>query len=71
MVSRSKEVIDATVRGNLSRFINHSCNPNGRCEKWSVQGEPCIAIFAQTDIQPGEEITYDYHLDWNGGRRVK
>lgn len=27
--------IDATSKGNHSRFINHSCSPNAHTEKWS------------------------------------
>lgn len=64
-------MIDATEEGNFSRFINHSCNPNSECQKWTIRGEQRIAIFATEFISKGQEITYNYNLDWNGGRRVK
>ncbi len=57
-----KTVIDATVQGNESRYINHSCEPN--CE--AVLEEKRIYIEALRDIQPGEELTYDYHLEYQG-----
>ncbi|HEX7089168.1 MAG TPA: SET domain-containing protein-lysine N-methyltransferase [Longimicrobiales bacterium] len=49
-------VIDAGVRGNDARWINHSCDPN--CEAVDEDGR----IFIETirDIEPGEELTYDY-----------
>eukprot|EP01018_Ginkgo_biloba_P019132 Gb_19296 [translate_table: standard] len=61
MTLNSNEVIDACVKGNLGRFINHSCNPNCRTEKWMVNGEVCIGLFAIRDIKKGEEVTFDYN----------
>ncbi|CAA6667711.1 unnamed protein product [Spirodela intermedia] len=54
-------VIDACAKGNLGRFINHSCEPNCRTEKWMVNGEVCIGLFAVRDIKKGEEVTFDYN----------
>ncbi len=42
----SKEIIDPTEKGNIARFINHSCDPNCWTEKWNVLGEVEIGIFA-------------------------
>lgn len=53
-------VIDATTWGNKSRYINHSCCPNTEMQKWSVDGETRIGIFATRDIKKGEHLTYDY-----------
>jgi SET domain-containing protein len=51
-------VIDATRKGNSARWVNHSCSPN--CE---IQDEDRrIFIEARRDIQPGEELSYDYNL---------
>lgn len=55
-------VIDAAVGGNEARFINHSCNPN--CE--AVDDDGRIFIEAIRNIRPGEELTYDYHLERDG-----
>uniref|UniRef100_A0A803QKC0 Histone-lysine N-methyltransferase ASHH2 n=1 Tax=Cannabis sativa TaxID=3483 RepID=A0A803QKC0_CANSA len=55
------EVIDACVKGNKGRFINHSCEPNCQTEKWMVNGEICIGLFALRDIKKGEEVTFDYN----------
>jgi SET domain-containing protein len=35
----SDEIIDSTSKGNLTRFINHSCDPNSVGEK--VRFEVC------------------------------
>ncbi|KAL7151749.1 hypothetical protein ABFS83_04G052400 [Erythranthe nasuta] len=53
-------VIDATYKGNKSRYINHSCCPNTEMQKWMIDGETRIAIFATRDIKKGEHLTYDY-----------
>ncbi|KAI5589275.1 hypothetical protein POPTR_005G182100v4 [Populus trichocarpa] len=61
MTLDGSEVIDACAKGNLGRFINHSCDPNCRTEKWVVNGEICIGLFALRDIKMGEEVTFDYN----------
>lgn len=55
-------VIDATYKGNKSRFINHSCCPNTEMQKWRIDGETRIGIFATRDIKKGEHLTYDYQF---------
>ena len=65
------EVIDATSRGGTARFINHSCVPNCATEKWLVRGELCVGIFARAHIPAGAEVTYNYCLAWNGGKRIR
>ena len=51
-------VIDAAHGGNAARWINHSCAPN--CEADEREGR--IFIVALRDIEPGEELGYDYGL---------
>jgi hypothetical protein len=53
-----KTVIDAGVRGNAARFINHSCD--GNCE--SVIEDRRVFIEATRDIAKGEELGYDYEI---------
>ncbi|KAH9620324.1 hypothetical protein KSS87_001147 [Heliosperma pusillum] len=55
-------VIDATYKGNKSRYINHCCCPNTEMQKWSIDGETRIGIFATRDINKGEHLTYDYQF---------
>lgn len=57
------ETIDAGRKGNISRFINHSCNPNCVTQKWQVLGEMRIGLFAKRDISKGEELTFDYQFE--------
>ncbi|CAG8587252.1 4396_t:CDS:2 [Ambispora gerdemannii] len=56
-------VIDATKKGNIARFINHSCSPNCTAKIITHDGKKKIVIYAKRDIQAGEEITYDYKVD--------
>ena len=63
------EGIDASCKGNLARFINHSCDPNCFAQKWWVLGETRIGIFARKNITKGTELTYDYQ--WEGFGRQK
>ena len=55
-------VIDASKKGNLSRFMNHSCEPNCVMQRWVVNGQQRIGIFALKNIESGVELTYDYSM---------
>ncbi|KAB2625949.1 histone-lysine N-methyltransferase ASHR3 [Pyrus ussuriensis x Pyrus communis] len=59
---RKDFTIDATFKGNPSRFLNHSCDPNCVLEKWQVEGETRVGVFAARSIQVGEPLTYDYRF---------
>ena len=43
-------VIDATKRGGIARFINHSCDPNCTAKIIKVEGSKRIVIYALRDI---------------------
>ncbi|XP_063975410.1 histone-lysine N-methyltransferase NSD2 isoform X2 [Diachasmimorpha longicaudata] len=58
--------IDAEPKGNLSRFMNHSCQPNCETQKWTVNGDTRIGLFALKDIEKGEELTFNYNLATEG-----
>ncbi|XP_015087107.1 histone-lysine N-methyltransferase ASHH1-like [Solanum pennellii] len=62
--------IDATKKGSLARFINHSCQPNCETRKWIVLGETRVGIFAKRDISIGMELSYNYNFEWYGGAPV-
>ncbi|CAH2079471.1 unnamed protein product [Thlaspi arvense] len=53
-------VVDATKRGGIARFINHSCEPNCYTKIISVDGKKKIFIYAKRHIDAGEEISYNY-----------
>jgi hypothetical protein len=59
-VVSSRVVIDAGVGGNEARFINHSCDPN--CD--TVIENERVFIESVRDIEPGEELAYEYGLTW-------
>ncbi len=56
----SRWTVDGTGRENLSRYINHSCDPN--CVAYT-RGRR-IHIYALRDIAPGEELSYDYGSEY-------
>ncbi|KAH7057263.1 hypothetical protein B0J12DRAFT_407487 [Macrophomina phaseolina] len=60
-----KLIIDG-YRGNVARFVNHSCDPNCRMEKWTVNGEQRMALFANRNIMTGEELTWHYNFESYG-----
>ena len=63
-------VIDADVRGNAARWINHSCKPN--CETFEDE-DGRVFIAARRKIEPGEELSYDYQLTYDGrmGKKMR
>ncbi|XP_057850333.2 uncharacterized protein LOC131060909 isoform X1 [Cryptomeria japonica] len=58
-----ENIIDATRKGGIARFVNHSCSPNCAAKVISVRTQKKVVFFAERDINAGEEITYDYHFN--------
>ncbi|KAI9046494.1 hypothetical protein LZ554_009241 [Drepanopeziza brunnea f. sp. 'monogermtubi'] len=56
-------VIDATKKGGIARFINHSCMPNCTAKIITVEKGKRIVIYALRDISQNEELTYDYKFE--------
>jgi SET domain-containing protein len=63
-------VIDAGIKGNAARWINHSCDPNCITSE-TAKGR--VYIEALRKIRSGDELTYDYRLSYDGRitRRVR
>ncbi|KAF4980967.1 hypothetical protein FDECE_17773, partial [Fusarium decemcellulare] len=66
MSLNKSEFVDATKKGNLGRFCNHSCNPNCYVDKWVVGDKLRMGIFASRKIQSGEELVFNYNVDRYG-----
>jgi SET domain-containing protein len=56
----SKWTIDGAARGNMARYFNHSCNPNAD----TFIRDRRVFIRAIKNIEPGQEILYDYGRDY-------
>ncbi|XP_063040115.1 histone-lysine N-methyltransferase NSD2 [Engraulis encrasicolus] len=63
-------IIDAGPKGNYSRFMNHSCQPNCETQKWTVNGDTRVGLFAVCDIPTGTELTFNYNLDCLGNEKM-
>lgn len=50
------EIIDATKKGGIARFINHSCMPNCTAKIIKVEGTRRIVIYALKDISTGKLV---------------
>ena len=55
--------MDARDCANMSRFINHSCDPNCLLMTMNVKGYKRNGIYAKQEIKAGEFLSYDYHFD--------
>jgi len=62
--SRSAFAIDATLKGNVARFLNHSCDPNlNKVEAYVDHGDKRhfrVAFFTARAVEPGAELTWSY-----------
>ena len=54
--------IDGSVRANIARYINHACRPNAESDVKPRKRK--VYIRAIKNIEPGEEINYDYGTDY-------
>ncbi|CAK9780083.1 hypothetical protein CC85DRAFT_283658 [Cutaneotrichosporon oleaginosum] len=66
MMLQKEEYIDATKKGGIGRFANHSCNPNCEVQKWVVGRRMRMGIYAKRDVLKDEEITFNYNVDRYG-----
>jgi hypothetical protein len=54
--------IDGSGRDNIARYINHACRPNAESDVKPRKRK--VFIRAIKNIEPGEEINYDYGTDY-------
>src|SRR6201995_5116303 len=54
--------IGGSVRENIARYINHACKPNAESDVSARKRK--VVIRAIKNIEPGEEINYDYGTDY-------
>uniref|UniRef100_A0A8D3EEY9 [histone H3]-lysine(36) N-trimethyltransferase n=1 Tax=Scophthalmus maximus TaxID=52904 RepID=A0A8D3EEY9_SCOMX len=71
MALRNNEIIDATLKGNCSRFMNHSCEPNCETQKWTVNGQLRVGFFTTKAVAAGTELTFDYQFQRYGKEAQK
>ncbi|XP_053322620.1 histone-lysine N-methyltransferase SETD2 [Spea bombifrons] len=71
MALKNDEIIDATQKGNCSRFMNHSCDPNCETQKWTVNGQLRVGFFTTRVVPAGSELTFDYQFQRYGKEAQK
>ena len=66
MTMDNNRMLDAGPRGNIARFVNHSCDPNSETQKWTVNGDTRIGLFAIEDMPAGTELSFNYQFESMG-----
>ena len=66
MTMDASRMIDAGPKGNIARFMNHSCDPNCETQKWTVNGDTKVGLFALKEIPSGTELTFNYQFEVMG-----
>lgn len=60
-------LLDATLEGNVGRFLNHSCCPNLFVQNVFVEthdpDRPWVAFFTNRYVKAGTELTWDYNYE--------
>uniref|UniRef100_V9KQW3 Histone-lysine N-methyltransferase n=3 Tax=Callorhinchus milii TaxID=7868 RepID=V9KQW3_CALMI len=66
--------VDAGRFGNISHFVNHSCDPNLQVYNVFIDSLdtrlPRIALFSTRAIKAGEELTFDYQMKGSGDTSI-
>ena len=69
-------ILDARVKGNLGKYLNHSCDPNIFAQNVFVDTHdlrfPWIAFFTSRRLEAGEELAWDYNYQVGAveGKRI-
>ncbi|GJP54952.1 hypothetical protein CLOM_g13957 [Closterium sp. NIES-68] len=63
--------LDATRHGNVARFVNHRCGDSNLVDvpveiEYKDHNIYHVAFFTRREIEPMEELTWDYNYDFNG-----
>ncbi|PHU13970.1 Histone-lysine N-methyltransferase ATX3 [Capsicum chinense] len=65
-------VIDATMKGNIARLINHSWMPNYFARIMSLgEDEDRIILIAKKDVSAEDELTFDYRFEVDQNDELK
>jgi SET domain-containing protein len=53
-------VVDARVKGNIIRFINHDCKPNCEFVIWNMNDERALVVITLEPIPEYAQLTVNY-----------
>eukprot|EP01147_Barroeca_monosierra_P007930 gene7930-10023_t len=62
--NESSFVIDASVKGNISRYARRSCDPSATIDLYQADGCLVFALTAARMLPKGSEVTVPFDVDW-------